>query len=216
MPSCKKFEGLTIDYVCELLPKAQTVTFEQHLKDCDACAKAVQSVAAVLRVTDAAQAEVTLPMLALQDVEMNVYKRLAATPPMHQQTLPSRGRFYVATVGAILRWYRTAAAGSIAIALIAMAVFIGKPFQTKAPLRLTKSQSADARMEQYRQRDIQRSLEEALMTHYVRNDTWETASQLQRMKEQAQGTNWVKVANKHLQSLQPGILNASSRTALSD
>lgn len=216
MPSCKKFEAQTIDYVCELLPKAQAVTFEQHLKDCDTCTKAVQSLAVVLRMTDQAQAEVTVPELALQDVEMNVYKRLAATSPMHQQTWRSRARSYLTTVSAILRWHRTAAVGAIAVALIAIALFIVNPFQPKATLRLTKSQSADARMEQYRQRDIQRSLEEALITHHARNDTWETASQLQRMKEQAQGTNWVKVANKHLQSLQPEILNASSTAALSD
>ena len=216
MSSCKQFEDQAIDYVCELLPKAQAVTFEQHLKGCDACTKAVQSLAVVLRVTDEAQAAVTLPALALQDIEMNVYKRLAATPPMHQQTLRSRVRSYVATVSAILQGHRTAAVGTIAIALIAIAVFIGNPFQPKAALRLTRAQSADARMEQYRQRDIQRSLEEALITHHVRNDTWETASQFQRMKEQAHGTNWVKVANKHLQRLQPGILNASSTTVLSD
>lgn len=215
MSSCKKFEGQAIDYVCEFLPKARAVTFEQHLKGCDACTKAVQSLAAVLRVTDEAQAAVTLPALALQDVEMNVYKRLAATPPRHQQTLRSRVCSYVTTVSAILQGHRTAAVGTIAIALIA-AVFIVNPFHPKATLRLTRAQSADARMEQYRQRDIQRSLEEALITRHVRNDTWETASQFQRMKEQAHGTNWVQVANKHLQSLQPGILNASSTTGLSD
>ena len=46
---------------------------------------------------------------------------------------------------------------------------------------------------------FQRNLEEALITQHLRNDTWETESQLYRMKEQADGTDWMKVADAHLQ-----------------
>ena len=150
-------------------------------------------------MTDKAQAELVVPETALKNIEMNVYKRLAAT---QEQTLFSRIRTYFAGVGAPFGWYKTAAASSIAVALIAAAVLIGKPFQSEDTLRLTDTQSADARIEQYRQQGIQRNLEEALITRHVRNDAWETESQLHRMKEQAQGTNWTKVADKHLENLQ--------------
>ena len=199
MPKCKKSEGQAIDYASKLLPPAEEDPFEQHLKNCEDCTEAVKSYTVVLELTDTAQAEIVVPELALENIEMNVYKRLAAT---QEHTLFSRIRAYFTSVGSPFGWYKTAAVSSIAIALIATVVLMGKPLQPKDTLRLTETESADARIEQYRQQGIQRNLEEALITHHLRNDAWETESQLHRMKEQAQGTNWTKVADKHLQNLQ--------------
>ena len=203
MPKCKKSEGQAIDYASKLLSPAEEEPFEAHLKNCKDCTEAVGSYTAVLELTDKAQADLVVPELALQDIEMNVYKRLAAT---QDQTLFSRLRTYFASLGSPFGWYKTAAVSSAAIALIAAAILIGKPFQSEDTFRLSELQSADARIEQYRQQGIQRNLEEALITHHLRNDAWETESQLHRMKEQAQGTNWTKVADKHLQALQSGNL----------
>ena len=198
MPKCIKSEGQAIDYVYKLLSPEEEEPFEEHLKNCPDCTEAVQSYDAVLQLTDKAQAEVIVPELALQDIEMNVYKRLAST---HEQTLFSRIRSHIANIRSPFGWYKTAAASSIAAALIAAVIFIGNPFQPEPTLQLPETQSAYARIEEYRQQDIQRNLEEALITHHLRNDAWETESRLQRMKEQAQGTNWTKVADAHLQNL---------------
>ena len=196
MPKCKKFEGHAIDYAYALLPEAETGIFEQHLQTCSDCTENVQTLTKVLRLTDDAQGEMQLPERALQDIEMNVYKRLAAAQP-------TRSLFssWAAILTQIWHGHRTAAVGSLVTALIAVAIFISNPFQSKTRVQLAEVQPADVRIEQYRQQDIQRSLEEALITHHLRNDAWETASQFQRMKEQAQGTNWVQVANTHLQNL---------------
>ena len=202
MPKCKKSEGQAIDYASKLLPPAEEDPFEEHLKHCEDCTEAVESYRAVLELTDEAQEELVVPELALQNIEMNVYKRLAAT--QQEQTLLSRIRAYFANLGSPFGWYKTFAVSSVTIALITAVVLIGKPFQPEQTLRLTESQSADARIEQYRQQGIQRNLEEVLITHHLRNDAWETESQLHRMKEQAHGTNWTKVADKHLQNLQSG------------
>ena len=202
MPKCKKSEGQAIDYAAKLLPPAEEDPFEQHLKHCQDCTEAVEAYRAVLELTDEAQEELVLPELALQNIEMNVYKRLAAT--QQEQTLLARIRAYFANLGSPFGWYKTAAVSSMAIALVIAAVFVGKPFQPQQTLQLTEAQSADARIEQYRQQGIQRNLEEALITQHLRNDAWETESQFYRMKEQAQGTNWTKVADKHLQNLQSG------------
>ena len=203
MPKCKKSEGQAIDYAAELLPPAEEDPFEEHLKQCEDCTEAVEAYRAVLELTDAAQEELVLPELALQNIEMNVYKRLAAT--QQEQTLLTRSRAYFANLGSLFgNRYKTAAVSSMVIVLIIAAVFVGKPFQPQQTLQLTEAQSADARIEQYRQQGIQRNLEEALITQHLRNDAWETESQLHRMKEQAQGTNWTKVADKHLQKLQSG------------
>lgn len=196
MPKCKKFEAQAIDYAYELLPEAEAVTFERHLKKCADCTEEVKTLTTVLRLTDEALVEMPLPERALQDIEISVYKRLAAAPS---------SRSFFRSWGAILTqmWHghRTAAVGSLVTAFIAIAVFVGNPFPSKTRVQLAEVQSADVRIEQYRQQDIQRSLEEALITHHLRNDAWATASQFQRMKEQAQGTNWVQVANTHLQNL---------------
>ncbi len=201
MPKCKKSEGQAIEYAAKLLPPAEEDPFEEHLKNCEACTEAVEAYTAVFELTDKAQEEIVVPEFALQNIEMNVYKRLAAE---QEQTLFSRIRDYFVSVGSPFGWYKTAAVSCVAIALIAAAVFIGKPSQPEGSFQLSESQSADARIEAYREQGIQRNLEEALITQHLRNDAWETESQLHRLKEQAQGTNWTKVADKHLQNLHAG------------
>ena len=196
MPKCKKFEAQAIDYAYELLPEAEAVTFERHLKKCADCTEEVKTLTTVLSLTDEALLEMPLPERALQDIEISVYKRLAATPSSR-----SLFRSWGAILTEMWHGHRTAAVGSLVTAFIAIAVFVGNPFPSKTRVQLAEVQSADVRIEQYRQQDIQRSLEEALITHHLRNDAWATASQFQRMKEQAQGTNWVQVANTHLQNL---------------
>ena len=204
MPKCIKSEGQAIDYASKLLSPEEEEPFEEHLKNCADCTEAVQSLSTVLQLTDKAQAELRVPELALQDIEMNVYKRLAAA---HEQTLLSRGRAYLANFGSLFRWQRTAAASTVAIALITIALLWGELFAPDPELLLPDTQTAVARIEQYRQQHIQRNLDEVMIAHHLRNDAWETESQLYRMKEQADGTNWMKVADAHLQNLQSGTLN---------
>ena len=203
MPKCIKSEGQAIDYASKLLSPEEEEPFEEHLKNCPDCTEAVQSFSTVLQLTDQAQSELRLPELALQDIEMNVYKRLAAA---HEQTLLSRVRASIANFGSLFRWYRTAAASTIIIATITITLLWGRFFPDPVP-PLPDEQSAVARIEQYRQQDIQRNLEEVMIAHHLRNDEWATESQLQRMKEQAHGTNWMQVADAHLQNLHSGTLN---------
>ncbi len=204
MPKCIKSEGQAIDYASKLLSPEEEEPFEEHLQNCTDCTEAVQSFRTVLQLTDKAQAELRVPELALRDIEMNVYKRLAAA---HEQTLLSRVRGSIANFGSLFRWYRTAAASTVVIALITIALLWGELFPPEPERLLPETQSAVARIEQYRQQDIQRNLEEALITHHLRNDVWDTESQLYRMKEQADGTNWMAVADAHLQNLQSETLN---------
>ena len=191
MPKCKKSEGQAIDYTSKLLSTAEADAFKQHLKNCSDCNKAVESFTTLLNLTDVAEKEVTLPEAALRDIEMNVYKRLAAT---QEGSLLSRIRGYFANIESLFQWHKTAAASTIAIALLTAAVLVGELFQPEVGLRLTESQSANARMEEYFQQDIQRHLDDAMITHHLRNDAWETESHLQRVREQAQDTNLMKVA----------------------
>ena len=204
MPKCIKSGGQAIDYASKLLSPEEEAPFEEHLKSCPDCTEAVQSFRTVLQLTDKAQAELRVPELALQDIEMNVYKRLAAA---HEQTLLSRVRASIANFGSLFRGQRIAIASAVAIALITVALLMGNLFRSESVPPLPETYSAVARIEQYRQQDIQRNLEEALITHHLRNDAWDTESRLYRMKEQADGTDWMAVADAHLQNLQSGTLN---------
>ena len=195
---CIKSEGQAIDYAFKLLSPEEEEPFEEHLKNCPDCTEAVQAFSSVRQLTDTAQAELRVPEPALQDIEMNVYKRLAAA---HERTLLSRIRAFLANFGSLFRWQRTAAASTVAIALITIALLWSEIFSPEPERLLPDTQSAVARIEQYRQQHIQRNLEEALITHHLRNDAWETESRLHRMKEHAHGTNWTKVADEHLQNL---------------
>ena len=211
MPKCKKSEGQAIDYAYKLLPPAEEEPFKEHLKNCQDCTEAVESYTAALELTDQAHEELVVPEHTLRNIEMKVYKRLAAS---QEQTWFSRLRNYFTSVGSPFGWYKTAAVSSIAVALVIAAVLIGKPPQPERMLQLTETHSAEARIEEYREQGIQWNLEEALITHHLRNDAWETESQLHRMKEQAQGTNWTKVVDKHLQNLQSGTLNATPQNRM--
>ena len=192
MPKCNKSEGQAIDYASELMSTEEALSFKAHLKNCGACRNAVDSWTRLLCVADTAVEGVTLPERALENLEMNVYKRLASRK---KEGLFSRIRGYLANMGFLFRWQRTAAASTIAIALVTAAVLMGELRQPEGGLRLTEAQSADARMERYRQQDIQRLMEDAMITHHLRNDAWETESRLQRVKERAEGNgHWMKMA----------------------
>ncbi len=192
MPRCNKSEGHAIDYASKLLSTAEAEAFERHLKRCSDCNKAVESFTTLLNLTDMAEKEVLLPEVALQDIEMNVYKRLAAT---QEVSVLSRLWSYLTNFAFLFQWQRIAAAGTAVIVLITTAVLVSELRQPKVELQLSDSQSADARIEQYLQQDIQRNLDDAMITRHLRNDAWETDSRLQRVKEQVEGTNWVKFAN---------------------
>ena len=198
--SCKKSEGQAIDYASQLLSTTEAEAFEEHLKGCSECIQAVEAFTTILNLTDMAEKEVALPEVALRDIEMNVYKRLAAT---QEASLFSRIRTYFANLSSLFRWYKIAAASTFVIALITAAVLVGEFWQPKVELQLSEAQSADARMERYFQQDIQRHLEDALITYHLRNDAWETESHLQRANEQAQGTNWMQI---------PQTLSTNNRT----
>ncbi len=206
MQSCEKFEDHAIDYVYNLLSEPEVDTFEKHLKHCATCTEAVRVVKAVLDLTEETEFELDVPALALRDIEKNVYKRLAASSSTDKRTFQAHLRHLAQILlewpqRPLARWQRTVTASAVAIVLIAITVFFTKPFEQQPALRVSSVESADARIKQYEQEYIQRSLEDALITGHLRNDAWEAAGRFQRVKEQAQGTHFAKVANTHLQRL---------------
>ena len=94
MKQCKQLEKFYTEYVCDLIDEEQAARIEQHLEGCAACAREVQSLQNTLRLTEEAE-EIPIPPVILDNIEMNVYKRLAAESPP-----PQRSSFFAKCVAA--------------------------------------------------------------------------------------------------------------------
>ena len=197
MPKCKISEAHVIDYVYGELRYSQSNDFEQHLTTCTKCTRKVHSYSRVLQLVDDAENEFIPYAIAPRDLEMKLYKRLADAQP-EKISLLSRISNYFANLRFILHEQKVASICIFSIAAIAVAFFVGNPFRPTT-LDINMINSANARIEQYRHQDIQRSLEDVLRKkHLNQTDSWDTVSQLNRVKDQAQGTDWVNIANNQL------------------
>lgn len=200
MPKCKISEAHVIDYVYGDLKDSQSYDFEQHLTTCNKCTRKVYSYSRVLHLVDDAENEFLPYAIAPRDLEMKLYKRLADAPP-EKISLLSRISNYFANLLFVLHEQKVASICIFSIAAIAVAFFVGNPFSPTL-LDINRIDSADARIEQYRHQDIQRSLEDVLRKKHLRHaDSWDTVSQLNRVKDQAQGTDWANIANNQLKNV---------------
>ncbi len=201
MPKCNKSEAQVIDYVYGELYASQIVDFERHLTTCNSCTRKVNVYKHVLHLVDEAEAELTPHAIAPRNLEAKLYKRLAEVPPV-KPTLSSRLADFTTGLLLTLREQKVVSFCLFVFAVISVAFFVGNPFRPAPTFDMSQIDSADARIEQYRYQDIQRSMEDVLRNRHLRNsDGWDTVSQLNRVKDQAQGTNWANIAKKHLKDV---------------
>lgn len=201
MPKCNKSEAQAIDYVYGELDASQVVDFEHHLSTCNSCTRKVNTYKHVLHLVDGAEAELTPHIIAPRNLEAKLYRRLAEVPPV-KPTLSSRLSNFVTGLLLTLREQKVVSFCLFIFAVISIAFFVGNPFRPAPTIDISQIDSADARIEQYRNQDIQRSMEDVLRNRHLRNsDGWDTVSQLNRVKDQAQGTNWANIAKKHLKNV---------------
>ena len=200
MPRCKISEAHVIDYVYGELSQSESSDFECHLNTCNKCTRTVHSYSRVLQLVDDAEDEFIPYAIAPRDLEMKLYKRLADVPP-ERTSLLARITNYFSNIILVMQEQKVASICIFSIAAIAVAFFVGNPFRPTT-LDINQIKSADARIEQYRHQDIQRNLEDVLRRKHLRqSDTSDTVSQLNRVKDQAQGTEWVNVADSQLKSV---------------
>ena len=201
MPKCKKSEAHAIDYVYGELQTSQVAKFEQHLTTCGSCTRKVNAFKRVLRLVDEAEAELTPHVIAPPNLEMKLYRRLAEVPPV-KPSLSSRLSDFAAGLLLVLREQKVVSFCLFIFAVISISFFVGNPFRPTPSFDKDLIDSADARIEQYRHQGIQRNMEDVLRNRHLRNsDKWDTVSQLNRVKDQAQGTDWANIATKHLKSV---------------
>lgn len=202
MPKCYRSEAHVIDYVYGGLDEKMIPEFEQHLTTCNQCTRKVFAYKRVLHLVDEAEGEFMPQPIAPQNLEKKLYRRLAEAPP-EKQSLYTQLLKYINNGLSVLKEQRIASICTFAIAVIAIAFFIGNPFRPTPTFDVNQATSVDERIEQYRHQGIQRSLEDVLRNKHLRySDGWDTVSQLNRVKDQAKGTDWANIANKQLKRVQ--------------
>jgi hypothetical protein len=216
MTTCKRLEESAIDYVCDLLDDEQVSVIKEHLRYCPDCVGEIASWQNVLIWTEKAGA-IPIPDAVLNQIEMKVYKRLAAESPLSKQShlfsrlvspfvflsarlggmqfipMKSGRRLSLSHQGSAWVWRSAVATCTLAIGITVGTLFLNRE-QPSAPV-----QSSVERLEQYQQQEIQRRLKDALEARHLKGDDSAATSQFRLLKEQTQGTPWAKIANNQLQ-----------------
>ncbi len=184
MIRCKQLERFYTEYVCALLDDEQVARIEEHLRGCSTCAREVEALQNTLRLTEEAD-EMPIPPVVLNNIEMNVYKRLATESPP-----PKRARFFPKFFAAFRlfpvnrrpAWiFRSALATLTLVISISIAtVFINQDQSLDIPI-----QSPHERIELYRQEEIRNNRTEALETRHLKGNDRLATLQLLVLAEQA-------------------------------
>lgn len=210
MSNCKQYEASRIDYVCNLLDDVQTSALNAHLRDCSNCRKEVKALKEVLTLTDKAETEMSSTAWELKDVEMEVYRRLAAeneqtrSSPLFRhvrQLFPFRllmqtERFSLngfRSTGLRQLWHGVLTGCALIVVLLISVLFFDGDQSPKLPVVKIDILPSTEHFEQYRSQGIHRSLQDVLVITHLRNDEWESASRVRMLNEQTQGTPYENI-----------------------
>ena len=183
MMRCKQLEGFYTEYVCDLLDEEQITRIEEHLRGCPICTRKVESLRKTLRLTAEVE-EIPIPPVVLDNIEMNVYKRLATEPP------PSKRAPFFLNLFAAFRFsgakrrpawiFRSALATLALVISISIAtIFINQDQSLDGPI-----EPSHERLEQYRQAERWNNHTEALETRHLKGNDRLATLQLLVLEEQ--------------------------------
>lgn len=189
MKQCKQLEKFHTEYVWGLLDEEQVAAIESHLHGCSACAHEVETLQETLRLTEEVE-ELPIPPAVLDNIEMNVYKRLATEPPSAKRW------HFLSKVVATFRFsgvkrrpvwiFRSALATLALVISISIAtIFVNQDQSSNVSISAIPIQSSHERVELYRQAEIQNNRTEALETRHLKGDDRLAALQLLVLAEQA-------------------------------
>lgn len=182
MIKCKQLEKFYTEYACDLLGKEQVAAIEAHLSGCAPCARAVESLQKALRLTEEA-GKITVPPVIIDNIERNVYKRLATESPLPKR-VSTFSKFFAAFRSPVVKrgstWvFRSALATlGLVIAISIATVFINQDQS------LDLIRPPHERLELYRQAEIQNTRTEALETRHLKGDDRLATLQLLVLTEQ--------------------------------
>lgn len=191
---CSKLKDLYTLYVYGDVSAQEETMISEHLKDCQKCANEVDSLRETLNLLNT-EPELAIPQNLLDNVESKMYKRIAA------ESLKSSVRnVFSDIIGRFLpRWSILIPSASAVMLIVGMliGVYAIGPSQPEKSYSASHL-SAHKRIELYNQKEVQRQLEDAVLTRYVEGDDWDAASQFIRIREENPGTSLASVAEREL------------------
>jgi anti-sigma factor RsiW len=182
-------EKFYTEYVCDLLDEEQVARVEEHLRGCSTCAHEVEALQKTLRLAEEAE-ELPIPPGVLDNIEMNVYKRLAAESPSTERAhflSEFVAAFRLSGVKRRPTWIFRSALATLALVIsISIAtVFINQDQSSNVSISAIPIQSPHERIERYRQAEIRSNYTEALETRHLKGDDRLASLQLLVLAEQA-------------------------------
>lgn len=218
MSTCKKYKALHVDYVCNLLDDAQISALNAHLHECANCRNEVTTLKKVFKLTDRAEAEIPSIAWELKDIEMEVYRRLAAeNEHTHSNSLLLRayhvfpfrrlmqtGSFFLngfRSTGLRRLWHGALSGFALAVVVLFSVLSFEGDQSAKLPVVEIDVLPPYEHFEQYRSQGIRRNLQDVLVIMHLRNDEWELAGRARMLNEQAQGTPYESITISNLRLL---------------
>ena len=189
MIKCKQLEKFYTEYVCGLLDEEQVASIEAHLHGCSTCTHEVEALQKTLRLTGEAKG-IPIPPAILDNIERNVYKRLATESPSSKRAhFLSKffAAFRLASVKRRPTWIFHSALATLALVIsISIAtIFINQDQSSEVSISAIPIQSPHERIELYRQAEIWNNRTEALETRHLKGDERLATLQLLVLAEQA-------------------------------
>ena len=188
MKQCKQLENFYTEYACDLLDEERAARIEEHLGGCPTCTREVEALQKTLRLTEEVE-ELPTPPVVLENIEMNVYKRLATESPSTKRARFFSKLFAVFRLTPVVRgpaWiFRSALATLVLVISISIAmVFINQDQSSDVSISAIPIQSPHERIELYRQAEIRNNRTEALETRHLKGDDRLATLQLLVLREQ--------------------------------
>lgn len=169
MKQCKQLEKFYTEYVCGLLNEEQVTRIDGHLRGCSICTHEIESLRETLRLTEEAK-EIPIPPAVLDNIEKNVYKRLATESPTTKRA-HFLSRFFTAFRSTPVKlgptWIFHSALATLALVIVISiaTIFINQDQPPDIPI-----QSTHERIELYRQAEIRNNRTEALETRHLKGN----------------------------------------------
>jgi len=198
--NCDKLKDSYTSYVYGDISPEEEKIISEHIKICQECANEVGSLRGTLDLLSI-EHELVVPHDLIDNFESRIYKRMA----MESLKSPVRNMIY-----SIINRFaprRFILIQSSAVVMLIVGILIGvyefRPFSNNQPKELYSISytSAHKRIEQYKQKQLDRQWEDALLTRYVEGDDWDAASQFNRLIEENPGTSLASMADKELSKI---------------
>ena len=201
MAKCNISEAHAIDYVYGKLDPSKMDDFKVHLMTCNTCTRKVNSYKRVLQLVDDAEGVYAHNLSMPKNLQTKLYQRIAAEKTV-KPTIHSNLAAQVSNLLSLIYQQKATVFSLFIVTVIGITFLLTDPFQYVPTYKENVTDSAHLKIQEYRHQEIQRNMEDVLRNQHLRNSNkWDRVSQLNRVKDQAHGTDWANVAHQHLKSV---------------